>query len=483
MHYQYGWTAMDHKAFISAKKSLLIAPAGHGKTHAITDCLAHTEGKRLILTHTHAGIASIREKIKKANISSRKYHIETITGYAQKYVQAFYTGSDMPDRHDINAYYSFLVAKATALLKTPLIAKTIAATYSGLFVDEYQDCTLEQHALVATLNDILPTQILGDPLQRIFGFKGTSMVDLESSSHMGDFLLEQHYLEEPWRWKGKNENLGQALKEIRNKIISKEPIDLREFPAIEVFTVSNAVELYNPRKPYYQAVSRLLSEKNVLLIHPLSANSSARLKIISLFKQPIILVEAIDDKDFYKGAALFDSATIATIEKLLIDTCLDLFNKTGIKVWFSERGLIRKTKPDERIISDQIKIRLDELKSNYSFTKAAKFLKFIDSLNTIRCYRREMLNALCASLVAAQANGNSVNESMVESRNHFRRVGRKVYGRCIGTTLLTKGLEFDTVIILNAQDFSCPKNLYVALTRASKRLVVFTSKPVLSPTY
>ncbi|MFV1977526.1 MAG: hypothetical protein ACC651_17435 [Candidatus Scalindua sp.] len=44
-------------------------------------------------------------------------------------------------------------------------------------------------------------------------------------------------------------------------------------------------------------------------------------------------------------------------------------------------------------------------------------------------------------------------------------MGRKIKGKCIGTTLLTKGLEFDTVAILNARKFDCPKNLYVALTR------------------
>ena len=72
---------------------------------------------------------------------------------------------------------------------------------------------------------------------------------------------------------------------------------------------------------------------------------------------------------------------------------------------------------------------------------------------------------------------------MFEKRNHIRRVGRKLYGRCIGTTLLTKGLEFDTVIVLNAHEFTCPKNLYVALTRASKRLIVCTKNSILSPVY
>jgi len=70
---------------------------------------------------------------------------------------------------------------------------------------------------------------------------------------------------------------------------------------------------------------------------------------------------------------------------------------------------------------------------------------------------------------------------MKNIRNAKRRMGRKIKGKCIGTTLLIKGLEFDAVAILNAHKFSDPKNLYVALTRASRRLIVFTNNKVLSP--
>jgi DNA helicase-2/ATP-dependent DNA helicase PcrA len=72
---------MNYKDFISKDKSLLIAPAGYGKTYSLAESLLHTppNEKQLILTHTHAGIASIKEKIKGFKISGEKYHIETIT--------------------------------------------------------------------------------------------------------------------------------------------------------------------------------------------------------------------------------------------------------------------------------------------------------------------------------------------------------------------------------------------------------------------
>jgi len=56
---------MDYAEFVSKPKSMIVAPAGYGKTYAIALCLSHTKGKQLILTHTNAGVASLKEKIMK----------------------------------------------------------------------------------------------------------------------------------------------------------------------------------------------------------------------------------------------------------------------------------------------------------------------------------------------------------------------------------------------------------------------------------
>ena len=53
--------------------------------------------------------------------------------------------------------------------------------------------------------------------------------------------------------------------------------------------------------------------------------------------------------------------------------------------------------------------------------------------------------------------------------------------KSIGTTLLTKGLEFDNAVILNAQKFDDPMHFYVALTRCREKLVVILITAVLHP--
>jgi DNA helicase-2/ATP-dependent DNA helicase PcrA len=68
-------------------------------------------------------------------------------------------------------------AAATRVLSTRSGKEILRASYSGVYVDEYQDCVTDQHALVLTLAEVLPTRVLGDPLQGIFGFKGQKIVD------------------------------------------------------------------------------------------------------------------------------------------------------------------------------------------------------------------------------------------------------------------------------------------------------------------
>ena len=57
------------------QRNLLIAAAGHGKTYTISELARINDHPLpyLILTHTHAGVASLREKMMSRNISSSNY--------------------------------------------------------------------------------------------------------------------------------------------------------------------------------------------------------------------------------------------------------------------------------------------------------------------------------------------------------------------------------------------------------------------------
>lgn len=472
--------AMDYKEFVSKKKSMLIAPAGYGKTYSIAACLEHTDGKQLILTHTHAGISSIKEKIKAANISPTLYHIETITSYAQKYVLSFYTGNDIPRQENSREYYPFIIDKAIQIFNKQSVKEIIAATYAGLFVDEYQDCSLSQHDLVLALSEFLPTRVLGDPLQGIFNFGHDGLVNLDDDVQMNGFVESTYELTEPYRWKATNEPLGDDLKQIREKLLLREPIDLRNYPSIQIY-IENEVDLFNPSSRYCRSLWKMLEEQNLLIIYPESHNIESRKRIVGNFRNSFVLVEAIDDKNFYEVAKIIDTVTNENIEKTLRDVCQSLFNIAGVAKWFNETGFKRKTGAEEIALLAPIRERLLLAKTTCNTKEFLGLLQLVSRLPDIKTSRKELLKDVLKSLESAIVNNVSVYESMISQRNHIRRIGRKVFGKSIGTTLLTKGLEFETVIVLNAHKFKCHKNLYVALTRASHKLIVFTNNQILTP--
>ena len=204
-------------------------------------------------------------------------------------------------------------------------------------------------------------------------------------------------------------------------------------------------------------------------------------QLIQQHKNITRMIESIDDKLFYSLASDADTITRLNVHKHIIELSSKIFNKTGVDKWFNDKGLKRKTKLDEKKLSDSLNKKLQLLEIQISYIAISEILKEISKLPDIKCYRKEILSTFCKALEKAEFEQISVYKAMVQQRNLVRRSGRNIYGKCVGTTLLTKGLEFETVVIINAHKFKCPKHLYVAMTRASKRLVIFSESHILNP--
>lgn len=139
---------------------MVIAPAGFGKTYTIAECIASYRGEKrvLVLTHTHAGIASLKEKFRLKNIPSSTYQLETICGFALNLVKAYHLNKDeIPSLSDAGSLFHFAIEHATKILKALPIKKYLAIKYDHLIVDEYQDCTVGQHQMIMSLSTILHT--------------------------------------------------------------------------------------------------------------------------------------------------------------------------------------------------------------------------------------------------------------------------------------------------------------------------------------
>ena len=67
----------------------------------------------------------------------------------------------------------------------------------------------------------------------------------------------------------------------------------------------------------------------------------------------------------------------------------------------------------------------------------------------------------------------------LQARERNRHLGRPIPRRSVGSTLLLKGLEADIAVVLQPETMTA-QNLYVALTRGARGLVVCSQTPVLS---
>ncbi len=498
---------MDYQAFVDGDKTLLVAPAGYGKTYTIVECLKHTTERQLILTHTHAGVASIKEKIKKSGITSKLYNVETISSFAQKYVNAFYTGPDTPNQENSREYHPFIIDKAVNIFKSKVIKNVIKATYAGLFVDEYQDCTKPQHEMILALSESLRTHILGDPLQGIFDFNGDLVdfaTDLSGFERVPD-------LSTPHRWyqEGNNSALGDKLKEIRSLLEQEDVVDLssNNIEGLHIINV-NPDDISNSRSGYRECLNKIISNPDnnpdfdsLLIIVPEyeevkddgrkvpkgNIKDRAQIRVQIDYSKSLTLIEAIDDRSFYSLARKIDTLCSSIgraknpAKRIKGDVLGKIFHKGGLDDWFNENDIKNKQADADKIKAIALKSTIDLFVSEPSPSNMNNIILELKNSLKIKYKRAGLLYAVLNALKHSALEGILVYEAMKNHRNVIRRSGRKIKGKCIGTTLLTKGLEFDTVAILNADKFDCPKHLYVALTRCCKNLFVFSSQNVLSP--
>ena len=382
--------------------------------------------------------------------------------------------------------------------------RVIAASYAGLFVDEYQDCTKDQHAMILALSDTLPTHILGDRMQGIFDFNGDA-VDFETDLKEFSMFPE---LPIPHRWyqEGNNKGLGDLLKGYREQLSAQKPISLTTSPNDGLHVVVQRDEFQDVNSKYRKGLKKLIENpedkpeyESLLLLVPEYQETKnggtrvpkgdiqhrAQIRTQIDYSKSLKLLEALDDRSFYSTAKNADSLInginrankkTTRIRKDALDS---LFNKTDLNKWFNNDGLKNKKNIDEKARSLRVRNRIESFIISPTSANLNEIILEAKNGLKLKYKRPEIVFSLSRALKEAGQNNISVYEAMKSGRNAVRRSGRKVHGKCIGTTLLTKGLEFDTVAILDAHKFECPKHLYVALTRCCKKLIIFTEQTTL----
>jgi superfamily I DNA/RNA helicase len=437
--------------------------------------------RSLVLTHTYAGVDALRKRLKDLGAPAPTYEVETIAGWSLRLALSFPNSSGIRTRRPEKQQWDVVYAAAASLLSIRAIKMVVEASYDSVFVDEYQDCSPLQHKIILKLAEILPTRILGDPMQGILIFKGSRIVDWQNDVEPNFTKLFR--LTKPYRWAKKSPALGEWLLLVRHQLEASRPIDLRSAPSEYV----RFVQL--PSKPKQQAaiqreqfkLAKCKEKETLLAIHSWEHQCH---KIARFTGGKFRSTETIECPAFFKAAKAFDNATdgSALAREVFKFACQCLtkiktdLGKTAERV-FDGYGLQKNhTYKYQKQLDALVKIvesgSLSSVRealivlSKMPGAKKARYELFLEMLNTLREYETGQYDRL--------------EEAAVRTRDRTRRMGRAPGCYVVSRTLLVKGLEFDHVIVLNADDLD-KKNLYVALTRASRSLTVLSTSPILDP--
>lgn len=454
------------------------APAGCGKTELIADALLRHRGHKpiLVLTHTNAGVAALRGRLDRAKVPTSAYRLATIDSWMIRLITTFPHRSRFDPARVLSSSPDYPAIREAAyhLLSGNHVADVLTASYAMLIVDEYQDCTVAQHDLICFAADTIPSVLLGDPMQAIFGWRGNEPPDWQGTvCHRFPIARE---LATPWRWKNADtEEFGRWLLDVRKQLERGGSIDLSSAPSNVQWMQLDGRNDETVRRRAAGTPAPDSSAKVIVLAN----NRRETHQRIASQTPGAITVEAVDLRDLVDFADGTDfAAPDAALGKVLEFAGSVMTNVGAADILARVGSLLRGT---ARTNANDVERMALAFRAAPSPSAAVDLLSTVNSAPGVRAYRTGVLRAAYRALNQADGSpGNTFAETAIRVREQNRLVGRPLAKRSVGSTLLLKGLEAEVAVVLYADDMDA-RNLYVAMTRGSKKLVVCSRSQKLDP--
>lgn len=450
-----------YQALAQASSGFVESPAGCGKTEAIVRTVGtYCNGRQLILTHTHAGVDALRQRFRLHSVPVFKYHVDTIAGWSWDWVRKYPENAGYTGSTEI-AQWNDVYTAMSVLLQKDFVKLGVTNSYTGIIVDEYQDCTVSMHQLIVQLKALLPCRVLGDDLQGIFGFREDPLVDW--SVVTDEFVNDLGLLQTPYRWvKAGNEVLGHWLLDTRSKFRQAQEPDYIGSP-IDRRTVRYA-ELGSQ-------LLRLTHEKQgrICVIGPKARPLASGIET-TLVKNKYIVLEPNELSGL--RSLILSLSDGSFTEKS--DAALDFVTRAYGGLSGDDKIFIEKILRAENQWPRRIERRLlcEKYTNGTTPQLVLDLLKYIEGINGTSCKLSESVSALKCIVEEHHETNTDLKTLYANEIGKRKYQNRSNVYRCIGSTLLVKGLEFDHVIILRSsgwqRNWGNYKDLYVALTRGSK---------------
>jgi DNA helicase-2/ATP-dependent DNA helicase PcrA len=463
---------------LDVKRGAVTAPAGCGKTQLIAGALSRYSGSKpvLVLTHTNAGVAALRGRL--AAVPASRYRLATIDGFAMRLISMFPKrgGHDPAILKLVNpgSDYPAIREAAVTLLDAGHLNDVLPATYDRLIIDEYQDCSLIQHTLVVCAAEVLPVCVLGDPMQAIFGFKGNQLVDWKEDVHAQ--FAPAAELSTPWRWiAAGQEGFGRWLLTIRQKFLEGEPVDLAAAPRNVRHVALDGAHDHEIR--LRACLTKAPTAEGCVLIIADSTKPAEQRRFASQTPGAVV-AESVDMRDLVEFACIFDLAKTMVLEDV-VRFAASVMTNVGpddllARVASLKSGRARKAASETETVALGFAARP-------SYAGASTLLAAISKDAGVRTHRPAVLRGCHRMLQLCSApDGPPPYDAAVQVREQSRLIGRPLAKRTVGSTLLLKGLEADTAVILNPEPMD-RQHLYVAMTRGARMLVICSNTAILTP--
>jgi hypothetical protein len=464
------------EAVLAVRASLpgsVTMPAGCGKTELIAGLVAVTaaDGETaLVLTHTHAGVDALRRRMQKFEVPRERVVIRTIDSWAFDLISHFPQLAELdvpaaPDWTQSRAYHQ----GAARVAKAKAVARMLRLSYDVVLVDEYQDCLVDQHHLVAAVAQSVPTAVLGDPLQSLFNFGGNQPVDWDTNVLPMFPHIEVAY--RPRRWP-KHQNLGAWLIAIRDNLLNGNPVDFTNAPV-------TWVQRTDPRTYVRTCFGALKLDGSVAVLGQFRNDC---VSAASTLQGSYSVMEAIDEQVPARLAIVIDTKSGAQVAKAIVDFAVGA--TAGLAPHIPKAKRLRLGNGQSfTSTKDELKpayAAINDVRSNATPALIGTALREIAGLPGVTIHCREAWYEVTRSVSVAHTDECSVSEALVRTRNHARVAGRRPSDRVVSRPLLVKGLEYDHVVVLDPARYSA-QELYVALSRGSRSVTVISEGRILSP--
>lgn len=307
-------------------------------------------------------------------------------------------------------------------------------------------------------------------MQAIFGWGNNVLVNWQNDVQTRFPAIGE--LDTPWRWKNVgSENFGGWLLWVRDALRAGTPIDLRQAPPA-VRWVQIAGENNIPNLTSASNVEPPNDGGSVLIV--CDSTRPQRHRQIASRAHGAVVVENADLTGFIRFSESFDFRSANAVDDI-IDFAANTLTGVGApqlkqRVKTLLAGKARNPPTDAETAA------LNFVNAPTP-TLAVTILVEINKQQGVTSLRPALLRA-CIQAFNACPNEDDFYDMAVKVREQSRLLGRSLPRRAVGSTLLLKGLEADVAVIIDT-DLMTARDLYVAMTRGSRQLLICSQKPIL----